>query len=572
MTKWVLRAIWVSCLVAQVAAAHPQGEGTGLRLLVVETETEAADLRSQIVDGTVFEVLAREQSLDPSAAAGGYLGTFAVGDLRQEFQDALQGIGPGELSPVSSFGDGYLLLQSLGAEEMNWIAAKEAGLRALRNRRYAEAQQFYEVAAAEAEVFGPKDFRLGDSLADLAAVYNLQQSYREALPLYRQSMAIRLTVPSPDPLPDVTGMLEDFTTVLSLAYFKDEEFDQAWGGYERVITEASLTEGLYTAMAGMLLVADLQEEAELVMLRAVEAFPSSRIARYVLGQIFAPTKPAEALAEFEKANAIDESLAEDPALDRYQRSFIFVRMGEMHNTLSQLDDALLAGHAALELDPDSVLAHRLLGQVYIQRNELENALAEFESALSLDPRNAGAHAGLAEVHLTMGQFAESVAASEQAVAINPSDYSTRYVLARALGRIGMRDEGQSEMREYQQLQADAEEIEHRDRDVRAVSRLGAELLIGGQSGEAIASLEGAIESYPNEAILRLNLGMAQRKLGLHQEAIDTFQAMVDLGLGDSMVHRNLALEYEISGDSQAHDQHQATFFQRIDSTLTELAN
>ena len=571
MTKWALRVIWVSCLVAQVAAAHPQVEGTGLRLLVVGTEAEATDLRRQIVDGAVFEVLAREHSLDPSSAAGGYIGTFAIGDLRQEFQDALRGIGPGELSPVSSFGDGYLLLQSLRAEEKN-IAAKEAGLRALRSRRFTEAQQFYEVAAEEAEIFGRTDFRLGESLADLAAIYNLQQSYREALPLYRQSMAIRWTRSSADALPDVAGMLEDFTTVLSLAYFKDEEFDHAWEDYETAITEMPLTEGLYRAMAGMLRVAELAEEAEMVMLRAVEAFPSSRLTRYALGQLSVPAKPAEALAEFEKANAIDEIAAGDPALDRFQRSYIFVRIGDMHTSLSQLDNALLAGRAALELDPSSVLAHRLLGQAYIQRDELENGLAEFERAISLDPGDASAHSGLAEVYLQMGQFAESVAAAETAVEINPTDYSTRYILARALIRIGMRDEGQAEMRSYQELQANAEESEHRERDVRATSKRASELLVGGQGREAIASLESAIKSYPNEAILRLHLGVAQRKLGLHQEAIGTFQTMVDLGLGDSMVHRNLALEYETSGETQARDQHQATFFQRIDSTLTELAN
>ena len=574
ITKRMLWVIAASCLVTPLVSAPQQADRVGLRLLVVETEAEAADLRRQIAEGAGFERLARAHSLDPSSTSGGYLGALAISDLRPEFQVALRGLDPGGLSPVARVGDDYFLLHWLSEQEANWIAAREAGLRAIQNGRYRAAQQFLEVAAEEAAVFGDDDDRLGESLKDLAIAHGLQGHYVEALPLYRQSIAIRwATSASTDPSPDVAGMLEHFATLLSLGYFRDNEFDQTRENFAAAIRQMTLTENLYTAMAGMLQVAELVEEAEMVLLRAIEAFPDSRLTHYALGELYAASgKPDQALEAFEDANAIDENLAGDSTLDRLQHSLVSQRIADMHVELFHLDDALRAYRAALELDPLSVDTHLLLGELYLKRAEVGNAQAELERVLVLDAADARAHSGLAEIHLRTGQFAESARAAERALEINPTNSRTRYIRARALVRLGMREEGQVEMARYQELLANEERDEQAGQDLRAASKRAAERVVGGEGGEAISSLESLIETDPDQAIPRLNLGVAQRKLGRRQAAIDTFQSMVARGFGDAMVHRNLAMEFAALGDTQARDQHQATFFQRIDTTLTQLAN
>ena len=574
MTKQMLWAMAIACLASPLAAAPRQEDRAGLRLLVVGTEAEAADLRGRAAAGESFESLVRAHSLDPSSASGGYLGAFALGDLRSEFQVALRDLGPGGLSPVSRLGDGYFLLHWLSEEEANWMAAREDGLRALQSGLYPAAQQFFEVAVEEAEVFGDDDDRLGESLKDLAIAHGLQGHYAEALPLYRQSMAIRWATGAPaDPPPDVAGMLEHFATLLSVAYFRDDEFDRTREDYETAIHRMTLTENLYTAMAGMLQAAELVPEAEMVLLRAVEAYPDSTLTRYALGELHAASGKADrALEVFEDANAIDRIPAEDSALDPLQRGLIYRRIGDMHVDLFQLDDALPAYLAALRLDPGNVETHLLLGELYLKRGEAGNALAELERALELDPAEARAHSGLGEVYLTMGGFAESVQAAERALDLDTADSRTRYIRARALVRLGMREEGRVEMVRYRELLANEEQDGQAGREVRAVTKRTAERFVGGEGREAIAALESLVETDPDQAIPRLNLGVAQRKSGLGQAAIDTFEAMVARGFGDAMVHRNLTMEYAALGDTEARDRHRATFFQRIDTTLTQLAN
>lgn len=565
--KRILWTIAVLILTASNAAAL-QADRVGLRLLVVGTEAEAADLRSQIEGGAAFELIARDHSLDPTAASGGYLGTFAISDLRTEYRDALRGLAPGELSPISSIDSGYFLFQLLSEHEEHWIAAREEGFRAFQRGSYAQSLESYEIALEAAERFGLQDSRLGKSLDDLAGVHYLRGSYRDAVSLYRRSMPIRWARPSADLPPDVGGMLEDFTALLSLAYFRGEAFDQAREEYEAAINQMPLTEDLYTAMTSMFSVAELAEEAEMVLLEAVEAFPDSRLLRYDLGQqAVVLGKPIQALEVFEAANAIDQ-IPGDSA-DRLQRSLIYQGIGNLHVELFQYDDAFEAYQEAVELDPSSVDVHLSLVDIYVSRDEIENALAELEYALSLDPDNVQAYSGLAQVHLKSGRFEESLAAAEKALEIDPTTYGTHYFAARAMIRLGMREEGREEMRRYQELLANAEQD---DLDIRTLSRRAGELALGGEGPEAIAALESLIETYPDQVLPRLNLGFAQRELGLHQSAIDTFQTMVEEGLDGVMVQRNLAVEYEALGDVQARDRHQAAFFQRMNAFLTEMAN
>ncbi len=51
-----------------------------------------------------------------------------------------------------------------------WEKANDAGVKALQEARYAEAEQQFEAALKEAENFGPEDSRLAKTLNNLAGV------------------------------------------------------------------------------------------------------------------------------------------------------------------------------------------------------------------------------------------------------------------------------------------------------------------------------------------------------------------------------------------------------------------
>lgn len=57
------------------------------RHILVATEEQALDLKSQIADGADFAELARQHSTCPSGGKGGDLGEFRPGQMVREFND-----------------------------------------------------------------------------------------------------------------------------------------------------------------------------------------------------------------------------------------------------------------------------------------------------------------------------------------------------------------------------------------------------------------------------------------------------------------------------------------------------
>lgn len=77
----------------------------------IEQAAAAAErLAQEIRQGAPFQLVARQFSAAPSAAAGGDLGWLAQGELRPELQAAVEGLAPGALTPpIRSRGGVYLL-------------------------------------------------------------------------------------------------------------------------------------------------------------------------------------------------------------------------------------------------------------------------------------------------------------------------------------------------------------------------------------------------------------------------------------------------------------------------------
>jgi tetratricopeptide (TPR) repeat protein len=176
-----------------LAAGHARGQQTdeiGLRLIVVRTEAEALDLRARAIAGEAFEVLAAAFSTHSSGASGGFLGTIPRTDLSEAYRQVLEGLAPGDISPVTQVGRDYILLQVLAPAESRWVEETSAGLEAFQSGLLAEAESHLGQAIAVAEGFPGGDYRLNVSLSTLAGVYRAQGKFDQAEPLYRRSLEV----------------------------------------------------------------------------------------------------------------------------------------------------------------------------------------------------------------------------------------------------------------------------------------------------------------------------------------------------------------------------------------------
>ena len=650
------------------AGAVFQTEAVGVRLIQTATIAEAEKLRARIESGASFPDLARAHSLDPTAASGGYLGTVPIEDLRPEYRDALSGVGRGEISPLVPVDGRYVILQLATEAEDAWLGLTDAGRQALREGRVGDAEEHFRAALTATEALGDTGrYLLVESLRNLSALFQVQGADVEARRFYERSMEVAWGMPSSVRDSGVSDVLEAFTDLLALAAFQDEAFRATLDRYTEAIRDASLDERLYSAMSGILNVAELTNEAERTLILAVEDFPDStgalgadhpaaaaararraalgerlvpalldrfstivslaefkdngfreivselerllplapltersyvqmkdilleaalgeetetvlrvglekfadsRILRIYLSEVLANTgRTGDALGVLREAAALPRPEGLDEPTDRLQQGVIFQRIGDIQMALIDLDAAVRAYERSLDIDPASPEGRIKLGRAYFSTNRVDDALAEYERAARENPDHHEAHLNRAEAHLARGEWGSAAAAAEQAIDLGTTDSRALYLLGTALVRQGRVGDGQERLGEFQGVETGFRDIEHQNREVDATSLAAIGALRAGGGGAAVDYLEEGIALFPDAGRLHMNLAMVQSRLGRRQAAVETYERMLELGVGRRfLIHRNLAEEYAALGDLEASERHRAVYLETREDEL-----
>ncbi|HEX3744061.1 MAG TPA: FG-GAP-like repeat-containing protein [Bryobacteraceae bacterium] len=130
----LLAGVLGSALIFLHSMAGQQAPSTiTLRLILVKSSDQAHLLQQRLQAGFDFGVLAREESVDPTASDGGLMTDVNPTELRAEMRDALHGVAPGGLSPIFPLPGGFAIAKVLSADEV-------AGLAAAARSRQAAAQ------------------------------------------------------------------------------------------------------------------------------------------------------------------------------------------------------------------------------------------------------------------------------------------------------------------------------------------------------------------------------------------------------------------------------------------------
>jgi len=129
-------------IIAQTHARHIL-----IRLNEVVSEAEAKqrliNLKERIENGTSFTELARLQSEDASASRGGDLGWLSPGDTVPEFERAMNGLEPGQVSEPAQSPFGWHLIQVVErrSEDMSKERQRVLARQSIRTRKADEAYQ-----------------------------------------------------------------------------------------------------------------------------------------------------------------------------------------------------------------------------------------------------------------------------------------------------------------------------------------------------------------------------------------------------------------------------------------------
>jgi tetratricopeptide (TPR) repeat protein len=126
----VVVAVLGLILFSRVARTGDDANAIPLRLIVVNSAEDAQAIENRLKAGADFAVLAREASVDPTSADGGFLGKIDPASLRAELRDGLRSVQPGQLSKIVKLPSAYAILQVLTEAEAADLGKADRALQA----------------------------------------------------------------------------------------------------------------------------------------------------------------------------------------------------------------------------------------------------------------------------------------------------------------------------------------------------------------------------------------------------------------------------------------------------------
>ncbi len=178
----------------------------------------------------------------------------------------------------------------------------------------------------------------------------------------------------------------------------------------------------------------------------------------------------------------------------------------------QRGDAFLAQSAAnraIELEPNSSEAYRLLGDSYGARGEKALAEANWKQSLKLNERNEGTLVALSEFQLGEKNWTAAIDYLDRAVSINPQNAPRVLSLARKAR--AARDFPHA-------IEVFASAVKASPGDGTLQTEYGAVLMEAGRIDQALDPLMQAAAILPSSPTVRTNLAGVFRRKGLRTEA------------------------------------------------------
>jgi tetratricopeptide (TPR) repeat protein len=169
--------------------------------------------------------------------------------------------------------------------------------------------------------------------------------------------------------------------------------------------------------------------------------------------------------------------------------------------------------------PNSGQALHLLGQARLKLGRFAEAREPLERAAKFLPRDPGAQVNLAGCLSVLGAHAEALMALERATKLAPGNAAIAHNKGRALEALARTDEAE-------QAYNDALSIDHRL--IPSLSARAALLAARGDWAGALADLDMALTSKPDDAPLRLRRGELLLAQGDWMRGLDDYEARLEL--------------------------------------------
>ena len=157
------------------------------------------------------------------------------------------------------------------------------------------------------------------------------------------------------------------------------------------------------------------------------------------------TEMANAYAMLENDLKVIEAGQKVIELNPNPPATIYLGLGASMARQGQFDEASAMAQKALDLEPDSAVAHSTLGLASAAAENWDAAEASFRRAVELDPSTARAHAGLAEIYFARDDFQAAVDAATAALDLNDQLTQAYGIRGKANNALGNQSEAYGDL-------------------------------------------------------------------------------------------------------------------------------
>lgn len=209
------------------------------------------------------------------------------------------------------------------------------------------------------------------------------------------------------------------------------------------------------------------------------------------------------------------------------QSTINFNNGVLELGTKNFDQAIAYFQAALKANPYHIKAYNNLGIALQKKGDFNNAIIAYQQALKLDPRYGNAYYNLGLCLKDAGRNAEAVEALQAFVNFNPTDSDAvraKWIANDLRETLGKVDE---KTRQYY---------------------LGSWLISDLNYTDAVKPLQDALMKDSNDIRIRYALGLAMKRLGNHNGALEQFNAVIQQNNQDALAYYEMGECFESLGN------------------------
>jgi tetratricopeptide (TPR) repeat protein len=338
-------------------------------------------------------------------------------------------------------------------------------------------------------------------------------------------------------------------------------------------------------------IAQMMQVALSDLQRATKLDPTQAEAQYLLARLYAVTgrnrdaasKALEAVIGAEDAEAelrakalvLRGSMQEDEAkrLADYAEAVKIapneaevIRARALYYLMKdEADKALADLQKAIELEPDHAATYEAMGLAYLLKQDFDAALNSFTEAIERDEDLVSAYANRARVHALQNNDEKALEDLAKAVEIDPQSITSLLLRAQFHYQAGRTEEAMKDVERaleirpglVQGLRLKAELLVGQEKLDEAIEvmeqlaeampgnpevllQLGIYYMADTQPRKAIAIFDRLLTNDPKDARALRNRGDAKLSLGMHAEAIEDYQAALEVAPDNSGLLNNLA--------------------------------